>query len=156
MHNDFERGNTDVFKVSAVDLGDLKGIHLSKTGKYQLTGGDAWMVSSVEIDGPYSEVARFNVGGQKITESGVKVPIAPRDQVPHCSADKVPDTAGDKEPITTIDSGIAITTEEEEPITRGKSAPVTGAAKAPTTSDEKLATGAVTKGPISKYRGVAQ
>ena len=67
LRNDFERGKVDNFKVSAVDLGELKGIILYKAGHDELR------VKSVEVDCPNEETAYFHVEDQLIMETGVKV-----------------------------------------------------------------------------------
>ena len=65
--NNFERGNLDVFKIEAVDLGELKGIFLYKDGS------DEWIVEKVEVDCPNGEIGVFNFANQKVTKKGIKV-----------------------------------------------------------------------------------
>ena len=69
-----------MFKVKAVDLGELRGIILYKTGS------DDWKVSWVEIDCPQGEVVRFNVNDQPITAKGVKVKKCKFDSSPRAKA----------------------------------------------------------------------
>ena len=67
MSNNFERANLDVFKIEAVDLGELKGIFLYKEGN------DEWIVEKVEVDCPSGELGIFDFSNQEVTKKGIKV-----------------------------------------------------------------------------------
>ena len=67
-HDDMERGQTDKFKVSAVDLGDLKGVVLYKAGN------DGWAVSHVKVVAPDGTVSKFDAKNQKVSAEGLSIP----------------------------------------------------------------------------------
>ena len=87
--DDFERGKTDSFKVSAINLGTLLACSLKKTGS------DDWLVDKVEVDGPFG-TSVFNFGGNSVTESGITVDKAPIVREP------LPEIPDKMEPISQV------------------------------------------------------
>ena len=71
--NDFERGKTDSFTLTAIDLGAIKEIYLSKKGR------DDWTVARVEIDGPGRTYMFDQQPDQKITKEAVKFAVKRRE-----------------------------------------------------------------------------
>ena len=67
LQNNFERDRTDTFLVKAVNLGEIKYIHLSKIGS------DDWMVDYVNIYDPWLEKYLFAIGGEKIGTDGLRI-----------------------------------------------------------------------------------
>ena len=71
--NDFERGKTDSFTLTAIDLGAIKEIYLSKKGR------DDWTVARVEIDVPGRTYMFDQQPDQKITKEAVKFAVKRRE-----------------------------------------------------------------------------
>ena len=74
-HDDWEQGQTDDFTIDAVDLGELKGVVLTKAGK------NGWAVSHVEVTAPDGTVSKFDAKNQKVSTEGLSVPKSKHDHV---------------------------------------------------------------------------